>query len=122
MNKVCIIAEAGVNHNGSVDMAMELIRVAKECGADIVKFQTWITDELVSMDAPKASYQKKNDESATQYEMLKKLELSFEDFRKLQHYAEEIDIEFLSTPDEEKSLNFLVDELGMKVIKVVLGK
>lgn len=122
MNKVCIIAEAGVNHNGSVDMAMELIRVAKECGADIVKFQTWITDELVSMDAPKASYQKKNDESATQYEMLKKLELSFEDFRKLQHYAEEIDIEFLSTPDEEKSLNFLVDELGMKVIKVGSGE
>ena len=122
MNKVCIIAEAGVNHNGSFDMAIELIRIAKECGADIVKFQTWITEELVSVDAPKASYQKKKDESATQYEMLKKLELSFEDFRKLQHYAEEIDIEFLSTPDEEKSLNFLVDELGMKVIKVGSGE
>ena len=122
MSKVCIIAEAGVNHNGNFDMAIDLIRIAKECGADVVKFQTWITEELVSVDAPKASYQKNNDESATQYEMLKKLELSFEEFRKLKQYAEEIDIEFLSTPDEEKSLDFLVDELGMKIIKVGSGE
>src|SRR5690349_7358078 len=76
-NNVLIIAEAGVNHNGRIDLAMELIRVAKECRADIVKFQTWVTDELLAKDAPKAKYQEENDASSSQYEMLKKLELSY---------------------------------------------
>jgi N-acetylneuraminate synthase len=122
MNRVLIIAEAGVNHNGSIDLARDLIRTAKDCGADIVKFQTWITEELVVRDAPKATYQIKNDESASQYEMLKKLELSYDEFKQLKKYADEIGIEFLSTPDEEKSLNFLVDELSMRIIKVGSGE
>ena len=122
MSSVLIIAEAGVNHNGSIEKAMELIKLAKECGADVVKFQTWVTEELISLDAPKAAYQISNDESLSQFEMLKKLELSFEDFRKLKKYADEIKINFLSTPDEEKSLDFLVDDLEMKLIKVGSGE
>jgi N-acetylneuraminate synthase/N,N'-diacetyllegionaminate synthase len=121
MDRVLIIAEAGVNHNGNVELARNLISTAKDCGADIVKFQTWITEELVVKDAPKASYQIVNDASGSQYEMLKKLELSFNDFKGLKKYADDIGIDFLSTPDEEKSLNFLVDELGMQIIKVGSG-
>lgn len=123
MNKVIIIAEAGVNHNGDINIAKKLIEAAKDAGADYVKFQTWITEDLIDINAPKAAYQIENDGSMTsQYEMLKKLELSFDDFRVLKSYAEEIDIQFLSTPDEVKSLDFLVDELNLPVIKVGSGE
>src|SRR6476469_8818566 len=101
MSKTLIIAEAGVNHNGSINLAKKLIDVAATAGADIVKFQTWITDELVSVDAPKAEYQKNNDRDSTQFEMLKKLELSFSDFAELKRYAEHKGIRFLSTPDDD---------------------
>ncbi len=119
MKNVIIIAEAGVNHNGDMNLARELIRAAAKCGVDFVKFQTWVTDELIDTNAPKASYQLTNDGSETnQYDMLKRLELSFEDFRNLKKYADEIGISFLSTPDDILSLNFLVDELKMDIIKV----
>lgn len=121
--KVLIIAEAGVNHNGSLELAKLLVDAAKRSGADIVKFQTWITEDLVDTMAPKATYQKINDGIETsQFEMLKKLELSHNDFKELKNYCDEKKIMFLSTPDEEKSLHFLVDKLGMNLIKVGSGE
>ncbi len=121
--KVLIIAEAGVNHNGSLKLAKLLVDAAKKSGADIIKFQTWITEELVDKSAPKAKYQKENDGIFTsQFEMLKKLELSQNDFKQLKNYCDKKKIKFLSTPDEEKSLHFLVDKLGMDLIKVGSGE
>ena len=122
MNNVFIIAEAGVNHNGDVNLAMKLIEAAKETGADCVKFQTWITEELMTEDAIKADYQIKNDGSSSQFEMAKRLELSYENFALLKQHAEKVGILFLSTPDEVKSLNFLVDELNLPLIKVGSGE
>ncbi len=121
-DKIYIIAEAGVNHNGDIELAKKLIDAGKKAGVDCVKFQTWITEELITKDAPKAAYQISNDGEGSQFEMLKKLELSHEDFRELKKYSEKKGIDFLSTPDEEKSLNFLVDELGMEIIKVGSGE
>lgn len=122
-NQVFIIAEAGVNHNGDIELAKKLIDAAKQAGADCVKFQTWVTDELVDISAPKAEYQKINEpSSASQYEMLKKLELSFEQFRELNKYAKDAGILFLSTPDEYKSLCFLADDLNLPLIKVGSGE
>ena len=107
INRPCfIIAEAGVNHNGKLEMAKKLIDVAKTAGADAVKFQTWITEEIVTKNAPKAEYQKKSN-GKTQYEMIKKLELTYDDFRELKKYADEKGIIFMSTPDDEKSVDFL---------------
>ena len=120
--RVYIIAEAGVNHNGDIRLAKKLIDAGKEAGVDCVKFQTWITEELITKDAPKAKYQLKNDGEGSQFDMLKKLELSFNDFRELKRYSEEQGIDFLSTPDEKKSLDFLVDELKIKLIKVGSGE
>jgi N,N'-diacetyllegionaminate synthase len=122
MSRVLIIAEAGVNHNGDIELAKKLIDTAAEAGVDIVKFQTWVTEELVTVNAPKAEYQILNDEEASQFQMLKKLELSFKDFKELKLYAEKVGIEFLSTPDDELSLNFLIDELKIKRIKVGSGE
>ncbi len=120
--KIYIIAEAGVNHNGEIELAKKLIDAAKNAGADCVKFQTWVTEELVSKNAPKAAYQLVNDGESSQFDMLKKLELSYADFKELKIYAEKNGIDFLSTPDEERSLNFLVDELHMPIIKVGSGE
>lgn len=118
-----IIAEAGVNHNGDIELAKKLIEEAAKAGADYVKFQTWITEDIVDINAPKADYQKINDgEQASQYEMLKKLELSFEDFRKLKAHCELCNIKFLSTPDDYKSLDFLVDDLKIPLIKIGSGE
>lgn len=108
MEKALIIAEAGVNHNGSLDMAKKLVDAAKECGADIVKFQTANLDSIVSGSAKMADYQKKNigaDES--QKEMLRKLLLSYEDFIELEQYCKDVDICFLSTPFDIESIFFL---------------
>lgn len=105
---VYIIAEAGVNHNGSFELACKLVDAAKKAGADCIKFQTFISENLVSKNARKADYQKAatgGDDS--QLKMLKKLELSFEEFRKLQCYSREVGIDFISTPFDFDSIDFL---------------
>lgn len=117
-----IIAEAGVNHNGNLDLAKRLALVAKKAGADIVKFQTWITEQNIAKNAPKAEYQKANDGEGSQFDMVKKLELTFDQFRDLKKYCDKIEIQFLSTPDEKESLDFLIDDLGLKLIKIGSGE
>lgn len=108
MGRTLIIAEAGVNHNGNVSIAKEMIRTAKECGADIVKFQTANVDSLVSESAEMAEYQQKNTgQIKSQKEMLKDLLLKFEDFEELASYCAEIGIQFLSTPFDLESIYFL---------------
>lgn len=108
MSKTLVIAEAGVNHNGDFVTAKEMIRAAKECGADIVKFQTFNVDKLVSKYAPMAEYQKENTgKSETQKAMLERLQLSQEQFCDLSEYCKEIGIQFLSTPFELDSVDFL---------------
>ena len=117
-----IIAEAGVNHNGAYRLACKLIDAALEAGADAVKFQTWVTDKLVLKDARLAEYQRGNDRTAkSQYQMLKKLELSQSDFRRLKTYAKKRGILFLSTPDEEESTDFL-GKLGLPLFKIGSGE
>lgn len=107
-NKVMIIAEAGVNHNGSLDIAKRLIDSAKSSGADIVKFQTAKLDALVSKIAPMADYQKENTGiEESQKEMLRKLLLPYEDFVELARYCKEVGILFLSTPFDIESIRFL---------------
>lgn len=109
MAKTLIIAEAGVNHNGSINTAKKLIDVASECGADIVKFQTAKLDSLVSKEAVMADYQKKNlGVEESQKDMLKKLLLKFEDFVELADYCKRKgNIQFLSTPFDVESVRFL---------------
>lgn len=108
MSKTLIIAEIGVNHNGDVSTAKKMIEVAKECGADIVKFQTFNTDALTSKFAKMAEYQKKNmGEEKSQKDMLKSLALSYDDFRELADYCKKVGIMFLSTPFDIGSVHFL---------------
>lgn len=122
MIKTLIIAEAGVNHNGSMSLAFELIDAAKDAGADLVKFQTFKAIELVSETAEKASYQKSTtDPGETQFEMLKKLELSRENHLELMCYCEEAGIEFLSAPFDLDSIS-LLHELGVKRFKIPSGE
>lgn len=103
-----VIAEAGVNHNGSIELAKKLIDTAKECGADIVKFQTAKADALVSKYAPMAEYQKQNTgRIESQKDMLGRLLLGYEDFIDLADYCKNRDIEFLSTPFDLDSVDFL---------------
>lgn len=119
---VYIIAEAGVNHNGSIDIAKKLVKAAKQAGADCVKFQTYITENLVTTTAKKADYQIHNTQNEdTQYSMLKKLELSFDEFRELKRYCEEMNIDFISTPFDLDSIDFL-ESLEMKFWKVPSGE
>jgi len=122
MNNVFIIAEAGVNHNGDINLAKKLIDKAVEAGVDAIKFQTFRAENLVSKNAKKAKYQienTKNNES--QYEMLKKLELSFKDFEELKKYCNKKGIIFLSTPFDEESIEFL-DKLGLEIFKIPSGE
>ncbi len=111
-----IIAEAGVNHNGNIELAKKLIDVAKDADVDAVKFQTFHAGEIVSLNSKKAGYQDRAKEK-TQYEMLKNLELSFDDFRELKRYCDNSNIEFISTPYDIKSVGFL-NEIGVKRFKV----
>ena len=104
---VYIIAEAGVNHNGDIELAKQLIDVAVNAGVDAVKFQTWKTELIVTKTAEQAEYQTKNTKKETQFEMLQRLELSYDDFAKLKQYCDDKKITFLSTPDEETSATFL---------------
>lgn len=108
MAKVLIIAEAGVNHNGDINLAKMLIDKAKDAGADIIKFQTFKVDSIVSKFANMADYQKNNiGKVETQKEMLKKLNLAFEDFIELCNYCQQNEIQFLSTPFDIDSIHFL---------------
>jgi len=116
-----IIAEAGVNHNGSVELAKKLIDAAKDAGADAVKFQTFKTENVVVKDAQKAEYQKETTGEGSQYEMIKKLELTEEDFRELADYAEKKDIMFLSSPFDKESVDLLY-ELDVPAFKVGSGE
>ncbi|HAT2064662.1 TPA: N,N'-diacetyllegionaminate synthase [Legionella pneumophila] len=117
-----IIAEAGVNHNGDLQLAKELVYAAKESGADAVKFQTFKADTLVNKTVEKAEYQKNNaPESSTQYEMLKALELTEEDHYLLSELANSLGIEFMSTGFDEQSIDFLIS-LGVKRLKIPSGE
>lgn len=124
MNKnTYIIAEAGVNHNGDIRLARSLVDAAKNAGANAVKFQTFKTEKILTRNVGMAEYQKNNLGSEdTQFQMIKALELSYADFASLQSYAESIGIDFLSTPDEEESLDFLADELRLPWIKIGSGE
>lgn len=122
MNKVFIIAEAGVNHNGSVEIAKKLIDVAVEAGADAVKFQTFKAEKLVSKNTQKAEYQKQTtDKNESQFEMIKKLELDIEAHEKLITYCKTRNIMFLSTPFDHDSIN-LLNNLGLEVFKIPSGE
>lgn len=115
---VYIIAEAGVNHNGDLEIAKKLVDMAKECGADAIKFQTFYAEESTGKFALKAKYQQANDPTQeSQYEMIKKLELPFDNFAEIKEYCAEKQIDFISTPDGKASLNFLVD-LGVPLMKI----
>src|SRR5258705_9337 len=105
---VTIIAECGINHNGSVDEALRMCDAAKESGATIVKFQTYLPEIAI-------------DKNSKDYDLLSSLALSFADFLKISKHCEDIGIEFCSTPDDLHSLKFLVDECGVKRIKIGSG-
>lgn len=116
-----IIAEAGVNHNGDIEVAKRLIDVAVETGADAVKFQTFNVDDLVTKNAPKAKYQQETtDEKESQYKMLKKLELSKEEHLILKEYCQQKNIIFMSTPFDFSSVD-LLEEIGIQAFKVGSG-
>ena len=119
---VFVIAEAGVNHNGSIKLAKKLIDVAVESGADAVKFQTFKAENLVSKTAEKADYQKKTtDTSESQFDMIKKLELDISTHKELLTYCQEKGIMFLSTPFDHDSINLLTD-LGLQIFKIPSGE
>ena len=128
MNKTYIIAEAGVNHNGSLDRAKDMVKVAAKAGVDAIKFQTFRAETLVTKDAIKADYQIKADnqiktsgQSETQFEMLKKLELSVESHLELMECCRLNQIEFLSTPFDLTTIDLLV-EMGLKKWKIPSGE
>jgi N,N'-diacetyllegionaminate synthase len=119
---VFIIAEAGVNHNGDLDMARQLIDVAAVAGADAVKFQTFRAEKLVTRKAKKAAYQEQNTgDKGSQFDMLKKLELPFEAHHELKAYAEKQGILFVSTGFDEEAIDFL-DQLGVPFFKSPSGE
>ena len=121
MKKTLIIAEAGVNHNGNINLAKRLVDVAKEAGADIVKFQTAELDSLVSMYAKMADYQKKNiGQTGSQKDMLSKLLLSYDEFLELEQYCRQVGIQFMSTPFDLNSIDFL--EPLVKMWKIPSGE
>ena len=123
MTHVYIIAEAGVNHNGDVALARKLVEAAHTAGADAVKFQTFKTEKILTRNTGMATYQKENlGSDETQFQMVKALELSYDDFADLKAHAESIGIDFLSTPDDEDSLDFLADELNLPWIKIGSGE
>lgn len=119
---VYIIAEAGVNHNGSYELACRLVDAAKNAGADCIKFQTFVSKNLVSRKAQKADYQKiTTGAEDTQLDMIKKLELPFSDFKKLKNYCDRVGISFLSTPFDQESIDFL-NMIDMPFWKIPSGE
>lgn len=122
MNRTYIIAEAGVNHNGSAKTAVQLIRAAKEAGADAVKFQTFKADKLATPSAGKADYQVKSTGSdESQMDMLRRLELDIATHQQLKSCCDSLSIDFLSTPFDSDSLNMLVNKLGVTRLKISSG-
>lgn len=122
MNKVFIIAEAGVNHNGSIELAKRLIDAGAEAGVDAVKFQSFKADKLVTKYASKADYQKNTTEQQeSQYEMLKKLELDYEKHMELMEYCNSKNVMFLSSPFDIESID-LLNSLGMEIFKIPSGE
>ncbi len=122
MSRVFVIAEAGVNHNGDIEIAKQLIDAASEAGADAVKFQTFQADSLVCRTAKKAEYQlETTDRTETQYDMLKKLELTPQMHRELIEHCIKRNIMFLSTPFDLESIK-LLSELGMQIYKIPSGE
>ncbi len=120
-SKVKIIAEVGVNHDGNLQKAKKLIKICKNIGADFIKFQSFKTDSLVTINSKKSKYQlKKNSKNNSLYKMLKKVELSYKDTIKLFEYAKKIDIEIISTPFDKLSSDEL-ENLKMKVFKISSG-
>ena len=118
MKSVVIIAEAGVNHNGDINLAKELIKQAKYIQADYVKFQSFLTEENISSKAPKTEYQLQTTiSSESQFQMLKKLELSLEQTFQLKQYADSLGIGFLTTPAERQNVE-LVSDLGLDFVKI----
>ncbi len=119
---VLVIAEAGVNHNGSLSLAKELAKKAKEAGVDYVKYQTFNPSAMVSRFAEKAEYQKQNtDSKQSQLKMLEDLMLTYDEFVELRNYCDEIGVGFLSTAFDYESINFL-SELGCKIWKIPSGE
>ena len=117
-----IIAEAGVNHNGDLALAKQLVLAAKEAMADAVKFQTFQAKHLVTADAPQADYQARNSgKMESQYDMLKRLELPLEAFAELNRYCAELGIMFMSTAFDEESADYLAG-LGMPIFKIPSGE
>lgn len=122
MDKCLIIAEAGVNHNGDLNTALKLCDAAKEAGADVVKFQTWKTEAIITKTVAQAEYQQENTGvQESQFDMLKRLELSYDDFRKIKEHCDSIGIQFASTADEAESLDFLIS-IGIPFIKIGSGE
>lgn len=122
MNKVLIIAEAGVNHNGNFELAKRMIDVAAEAKADVIKFQTAVPEFVVTKTAPKANYQRKiTDAKESQLEMIKKLHLPLDDYRYLKKYADKLRVIFLSSPFDLRSINTL-EELNLEYIKIPSGE
>lgn len=120
---ILIIAEAGVNHNGDMNLAKQLIDVAAEAGANAVKFQTFRAEQLVSRKAPKAEYQTRiTDQAESQFEMIRKLELTETDHEVLIAHAQARGIEFLSTPFDVPSLHLLTKRFGLQTIKIPSGE
>ena len=122
MNKVFVIAEAGVNHNGNIDIAKKLVDVAAKAGADAVKFQTFKAENIVCKNAEKAEYQKcTTGEEENQFSMLKKLELTEEMHKDLLDYCSTKNIMFLSTPFDLESIDYL-DKVGIEIMKIPSGE
>lgn len=117
-----IIAEIGVNHNGSIELAIESIKAAKKAGADCAKFQTFKAEQIVTAASPKAAYQLKvTDSEESQYDMLKKLELNFESFKEIMQACKNEQIDFLSTPYNKEDVDFL-EQLGVTMYKIASGQ
>lgn len=122
MARTYIIAEAGVNHNGNIDIALQLVNAAKDAGADCVKFQTFKAEQLVTQNSPKATYQLEvTDQNESQFEMLKKLELKMDDYKILLQRCKDIKIDFLSTPYNKEDIDFL-DAIGVDGYKIASGQ
>lgn len=122
MNRIYIVAEIGCNHNGDFNLAKRMVEVAKNCGVDAVKFQTFKADQLISKYAPKAEYQiKVTGATESQLEMTRKLELPYDEFIKLENYSKELGLDVFSTPFDFESIDFLASQ-NQKVWKIPSGE